>query len=374
MKNYFQLDDDVIHLNHAAVGPWPIATADAVKTFAEENSRVGSKHYERWVQRETTLRNKLARLINAPSSDDIALLKSTSEGLSFIAHGLSWNEGDNIVIPAEEFPSNRIVWESLKDKGVEVRSIALNQHSSPEQGLIEAFDDKTRLLSVSSVQYASGLRLDLVPLGQACRQQQVFFCVDAIQSLGALRFDVQAVQADFVVADGHKWMLGPEGLALFYCRESVRDQLQLTEFGWHMVEQLGDFDQHDWKPASSARRFECGSPNMMAVAALNASLDVLFEVGLEQVEALVLKNASFLFDALSAMGNMELLTPADVSKRAGIISFNKTNTSTEALYDYLQQQGVICALRGGGIRLSPHFHTTQQQMLKTLDLITNRVI
>jgi len=369
MKNYFQLDDDIIHLNHAAVGPWPIATAEAVKAFAEENSRVGSRHYERWLKNEAQLKNKLARLINAASSDDIALLKSTSEGLSFIAHGLVWNEGDNIVIPAGEFPSNRIVWESLKNRGVEVRRIAISQQTAPEQALIDAFDDKTRLLSVSSVQYASGLRMDLVPLGNACKQRQVLYCVDAIQSLGALCFDVQQVQADFVVADGHKWMLGPEGLALFYCAEAVRDQLQLSEYGWHMVEKLGDFDQADWQPATTARRFECGSPNMTAVAALNASLDVLFEVGLEQVEALVLENASVLFEALSAMNDIELLTPAEASKRAGIITFRKKGVSNEALYHYLQQQGVICAFRGGGIRLSPHFHTTRQQLLKTLDLV-----
>ena len=374
MKNYFQLDDDIIHLNHAAVGPWPIATAEAVKAFAEENSRVGSKYYDSWVQNEARLKNKLARLINAPSSNDIALLKSTSEGLSFIAQGLTWNEGDNIVIPAEEFPSNRIVWQSLKNKGVEVRSIDISQRHSPEQALIDAFDDKTRLLSVSSVQYASGFRLDLVPLGKACKQQQVLYCVDAIQSLGALRFDVQQVQADFVVADGHKWMLGPEGLALFYCAEAVRDQLQLSEYGWHMVENLGDFDQAHWKPAASARRFECGSPNMTAVVALNASLDVLFEVGLEHVETLVLENATYLFDALSAMDDIALLTPADVSKRAGIVTFTKTNASTEALYETLQQRGVICAFRGGGVRLSPHFHTPRQQLVKTLDLIAKYTI
>jgi selenocysteine lyase/cysteine desulfurase len=335
---------------------------------------VGSRHYDRWLRNETRLKDKLARLINAPSGNDIALLKSTSEGLSFIAHGLTWNAGDNIVIPAEEFPSNRIAWESLRSKGVEIRSVSVNRHDSPEQALLDAFDSKTRLLSVSSVQYASGLRLSLEPLGKACRQNRVLFCVDAIQSLGALRFDVQEAQADFVVADGHKWMLGPEGLALFYCSQTIRDQLQLNEYGWHMVENLGDFDQVDWKPAESARRFECGSPNMTATAALNASLDVLFEVGLKQVETQVLANATILYDALSAMENVELITPADASKRAGIVTFSRTDATTEALYEYLQQQGVICAFRGGGVRLSPHFHTTGQQLAKTLDLITNYAI
>jgi selenocysteine lyase/cysteine desulfurase len=370
-KDYFQLDADVIHLNHAAVGPWPVATANAVKAFADENVRFGSKYYENWVGNETRLRKKLAALIQAPSPDDIALLKSTSEGLSFIAHGIKWNSGDNIVIPAEEFPSNRIVWQSLETQGVELRRIPVGGTESPEQALADAFDNKTRLLSCSSVQFASGLRLDLEQLGEICQKNQVLFCVDAIQSLGAIRFDVGATQADFVVADGHKWMLAPEGLALFYCRESLRDQLQLHEFGWHMVENAYDFNQLDWAPATSARRFECGSPNMMGVAALNASLDVLFEVGMDQVEAAVLQNNQYLFDALSAMEGITLLSPEPGSRRAGIVTFNKPSVSTDTLYSHLVENGVICAPRGGGIRLSPHFYNNKQQFDKVVDLIKN---
>jgi selenocysteine lyase/cysteine desulfurase len=370
-SRYFQLDAGIIHLNHAAVGPWPVATARAVKDFADENAKFGSKDYEKWLRRETELRQKLATLIQAPSPDDIALLKSTSEGLSFIAHGLRWKPGENIVIPAEEFPSNRIVWQSLKTQGVELRCVPIYDSDSPEQVLIEAMDENTRLLSCSSVQYDSGLRLDLEKLGETCHKKQVLFCVDAIQSLGAVGFDVQAVQADFVVADGHKWMLAPEGLALFYCRDELRDQLQLHEFGWHMVDKLYDFDQLEWAPAFSSRRFECGSPNMMGVAALSASLDVLFEVGLDQVEAAVLHNSNTLFEALSAMDDAELLSPESRSRRAGIVTFNKPQVSTDQLYAHLQANGVICAPRGGGIRLSPHFHTTQQQLDKTIDLIRN---
>ena len=369
--DYFQLEKDIIHLNHAAVGPWPIATALAVKAFADENISIGSKYYEKWVQRETELRQKLAALINAPSPDDIALLKNTSEGLSFIAHGLKWRPGENVVIPAEEFPSNRIVWQSLQSQGVELRCVELLASDSPEQALIAAMDKNTRLLSCSSVQYASGLRLDLEAIGAACRKKQVLFCVDAIQSLGAVRFDLQATQADFVVADGHKWMLAPEGLALFYCRDTLRDQLQLHEFGWHMVDKPYDFNQTDWQPATTARRFECGSPNMMGVTALNASLDVLFEVGLDRVEKAVLHNSYYLFEALSAMDNVELLSPGSSSRRAGIVTFNKSNVSTDTLYSHLVENGVICAPRGGGIRLSPHFHNSEEQLDKAIDLVRN---
>jgi selenocysteine lyase/cysteine desulfurase len=142
----FELDPDIIYLNHAAVAPWPTATRDAVIAFAGENARLGAKNYPQWTQRETGLREKLRQLINAPSIDDIALLKSTSEGLSFIAYGLPWETGDNIVLPASEFPSNRVVWESLNQYGVEIRLIEINASEQPELSLIRAMDENTRAI------------------------------------------------------------------------------------------------------------------------------------------------------------------------------------------------------------------------------------
>ncbi|MDH5300030.1 MAG: aminotransferase class V-fold PLP-dependent enzyme, partial [Gammaproteobacteria bacterium] len=224
LSQHWQLDDSIIYLNHAAVSPWPIPTQQAVTRFAEENSRIGTQRYPTWLGVENKLRQHAAALINAPKVSDIALVKNTSEGLSFIAYGLSWNAGDNIVISDQEFPSNRIVWESLANQGVSVRKVNLHSAATPELALMQACDQHTRLLSVSSVQFASGLRLLLDELGEFCKKQQILFCVDAIQSLGAAAFDVQACQADFVVADGHKWMAGPEGIGIFYVREDIRHQ------------------------------------------------------------------------------------------------------------------------------------------------------
>ena len=285
----FCLQAEISYLNHAAVAPWPIRSKLAVQQFAEENAQQGSLRYLEWLKIEADLRAKLAQLINAPSKDDIALLKNTSEALSIVAYGLDWQQGDNVVISNQEFPSNRIVWESLQAKGVEVRQVDLANGDSPEAALIAATDNKTHLLSISSVQYASGLRMNLEVLGEHCRTNNILFCVDAIQSIGAVEFDVQSIQADFVMADGHKWMLGPEGLALFYCRPELYERLSLKQFGWHMIEHIGDFDRLDWQPASSARRFECGSPNMLSIHALHASVSLLLEVGMPSVEAEVLK-------------------------------------------------------------------------------------
>jgi len=217
----FELEPELIHLNHAAVAPWPTRTREAVEAFARENASQGSLNYPRWLETESRLRTDLGRLINA-RADDIALLKNTSEALSVVAHGLRWQVGDRIVISNEEFPSNRIVWESLQGQGVRVMEVDLRAAPSPEDALIAACDTHTRLLAISSVQYASGLRVDLERLGRFCREHDILFCIDAIQSLGALRLDVQAINADFVMADGHKWLLGPEGVALFYSTPAPR--------------------------------------------------------------------------------------------------------------------------------------------------------
>lgn len=362
LNDEFALDPGLVYLNHAAVAPWPRRTARAVERFAEENLHQGASDYPRWMEKEAQLRGQCRDLVNAPSADDIALLKNTSEALSVVAHGLAWQAGDNVVISDEEFPSNRIVWESLRARGVETRRAHLAASSSPEDALASCIDARTRLLSVSSVEYASGLRLDLDRLGEICRARGVLFCVDAIQSLGVLPFEVAACGADFVMADGHKWLLAPEGLALFYVRPAIRDQLRLNQYGWHMVEDMFDFSRDDWQIAASARRFECGSPNMLGIHALSASLEVLAEAGIGNVAAQVLAHSAYLMDALAALPGIEILTPRAPGRYAGIVSFRHARVAPVELHARLVAQRIVCAQRGGGVRFSPHFYLTREQL------------
>lgn len=370
MRNEFALNPDVIYLNHAGVAPWPRRTAEAIKNFAEENVQYGARYYSRWTEVESELRERLRALINAPSATDIALLKNTSEALSVVAYGLNWKAGDNLIITNQEFPSNRIVWESLHSLGVEVRIADLGSDDVPEATITSFADARTRLISVSSVQYASGLRMDLPTLGEFCADRDILFCVDAIQSLGAIPFDVQAINADFVMADGHKWMLGPEGLALFYCRPELRERLRLTQYGWHMAEDCGNFDTPYWTPAHSARRFECGSPNMLGIHGLNASLSLLQEVGIDTVANQVMANARQLMESVEADANLELLTPRNPGRHAGIVTFRHRGVDSRTLWRTLLERRVICAHRGGGIRFSTHFYNTPEELNRALELVT----
>ncbi|RNE90450.1 aminotransferase class V-fold PLP-dependent enzyme [Marichromatium sp. AB31] len=364
----FPLVPELCHLNHAAVGPWPRRSVEVVRRFAEDNAAHGSLAYLDWLQVETRLRERLARLVGSADTGSIALLKNTSEALSVIAHGLPWSAGDNIVGIAQEFPSNRIVWESLAPRGVDWRALDLEQSSDPESDLCALCDERTRLIAVSWVQYARGLRLDLARIGAFCRERDILFCVDAIQGLGALPFSLADSGADFVVADGHKWMLGPEGLALLHIGPTQLERLALHQFGWHMVANPGDFEQRDWSPAPDARRFECGSPNLLAAHALESSLSLLEEVGTTTVETLIRQRTDWLIAAIDRHG-LELLTPRPPERRAGIVTFRVPGVASEHLYPALMRHQVLCAQRGGGIRFSPHFHTTEETLERAIDAV-----
>ncbi|MEO1820784.1 aminotransferase class V-fold PLP-dependent enzyme [Pseudomonas sp.] len=360
----FPQADGLCYLNHAAVAPWPKRAAEAVSAFASENLQQGAQDYPRWSRGERQLRDQLRTLLNAPHSDDIALVKNTSEALSFVAQGVDWQPGDQVIISNQEFPSNRLPWEALAGRGVEV--IAVDLGSEPEQALIDAMGSRTRLLSISSVQYGTGLRLDLQQLGTACRARGVLFCVDAIQTLGAQPFDVQQIDCDFAMADGHKWLLAPEGLGVFFCHARVRDQLQLTQHGWHMVEAIGDYDRSDWHPARSARRFEAGSPNTLAQQAMSASLSLLLEADMPWVAAQLDARICLLAERLQALPGVQVLSDMRPGRRSGIITFSVAGQDHKALHKALMDRGVVCALRGGGIRWSPHFYTPQSTLESAL--------
>lgn len=369
IQEEFPQAEGLKYLNHAAVAPWPNRTKQAVVAFAHENITYGASRYHLFNEKEDQLRRQLKELINAPSIDDIALLKNTSEALSVVAAGIRWRQGDNVVTSAEEFPSNWIPWDAQKRHGVSLRKVDI-RNERPEQALMEACDSRTRVLTISSVQFSSGIRLDLALLGNFCRNHRILFCVDAIQSIGAHALDAQAIQADFVMADGHKWMLGPEGLAVFYSRATVRDELNLYQHGWHMTATPDDYDMKSWQPASSAKRFEPGSNNLLGVHALCASLSLIEELGMTGIETELAAKVSYLMNRLTRLDGIRLLTPANPRQRAGIVAFQVAGADQRKLHKRLLENRVICAYRGGAIRFSPHYYTSVQCLDDTLDILS----
>ncbi len=367
----FPLEQDLIYLNHAALGPWPRRTADVVATFARQNLTRASADWRDWHAAEQRLRERLARLINVPDPGDIALVQNTSQALSAVAMGLDWRRGDNVVLGAYEFPSNRLCWEACERFGVEVRLVPGDPRADAHEDLIAACDRRTRVLTVSSVQYSSGIRMNLAALGAFCAQAGIAFGIDAIQSLGAVALDATALEADFVAAGSHKWLLAPEGLAFLYTRPELRRGLTLNQFGWRMSERPFDFDTPPAGPAATGRRFEPGTLNTLGILALDASLSLYEELGAAWVEARVLENSGFLIDRLAALG-LEVVTPPTPAARAGIVSARAGSAArTRGLYRALRAGGVLSAIRDGALRLSPHYHNTPEQLERVAALLAD---
>jgi len=365
----FPLDKGLSYLNHAAIGPWPRRTAQVVAAFAQQNMLRGGSDYPTWLAVERRLRERLARLVNAANADDIALTKNTSEGLSTIATGLDWQHGDEVVGIAHDFISNRMVWEALESRGVRYRTVDALTTPDPEAALIEALTPQTRLLAVSTVNYAIGHRLDLPRLAAACRERGILLSVDAIQSLGAVPFDLDVVDADFVTCGGHKWLLSPEGLGFLYCRPALRDSLAIHQFGWAMRESPYDFEADDWRPAESARRFESGTPNMMAIHAMDASLSLFEEIGMTEIHRHLEDNVAHLVSGLQQLPGITVLTPDEPAKRAGILTFRSDAMDGAALHGGLMERGVVCSARAGGVRFSPHFYTSRESLDRAVEAV-----
>lgn len=371
INDQFPQSQAICYLNHAAVSPWPKSAAEALKQFANENVTLGAQHYPEWLKVEKNLRKQLCSLINADSTREIGLAKNTSEALSIIAYGLDWQAGDEVIISHQEFPSNRIVWESLASFGVKLITVDIHQ-SDPIEALSLAMTPRTRLVSISSVQYANGLTIDLTALSKACRKNNILLCVDAIQSLGAIPFDQQEIQADFIVADGHKWLMAAEGLALMYIKSCHIESLKLHQFGWHMVADRGNYDNISWEPAKDATRFECGSPNMLGIHVLNASLELILSLGVKEIHRQLIERCQYLIEQLQTIPGLHFNTNIQ-TLRSGIVNFTIEGQDSAQLHQRLMQSGVICAFRGGGIRFSPHFYTSEKTLHRAVETLKTMI-
>ncbi len=357
-----------IWLNHAAIAPWPRVVIEAMQGFIADNASHGPRSYPRWLETQDELRQRLATLLGGLDPDDLAMTQNTSDGLNLIAAGLDWHAGDRVVIPSGEFPSNRLPWIALAEQGVEVVEVELPREQ-PEAALLDALDSRTRLLSVSSVRYDCGLQLKLETLGAACRRHNVLLCVDAIQQVGALPIDPERSHVDFLVAGAHKWLMCPEGIGLFWSRGQARERLRQTRHGWGMCPRPFDFDKSDWRHRSGARRFEIGTLNTAGIHALHAATGLMLEYGPEKIGDSLLERSGHLCRALESIEGVEVATPADPARRAGIVSFSHARHTPKAMLEALARRNIHAAIRGRYLRLSPHFYTPLEALDEAVEVI-----
>lgn len=353
------------YFDNAAVAPLPDPARQAIHQWAAEAVEEGDTIWEKWVQRIEKTRATAARLINA-SSDDIALISNTTAGVTIVAEGLDWSPGDNIVTLANEFPTNQYPWINLASRGVETRRVPVADGVTVDLDRIdEAIDEHTRLLTISWVGYATGWRVDLDAVSELARRRGILLFVDAIQGLGVFPLDVQRTPIDFLSADGHKWMLGPEGAGIFYVRRDHLDRLRAIGVGWNSVIQRSDYSRIEFQLRPTAARYEGGSHNMAGFIGLGASLQLLESCGLgphqSAVADRVLELTRFACDRLTLAG-ARIASSRAPGRASGIVSFEFPGRDPQELRKKCLSRQVALGCRAGRLRISPHAYANEEDV------------
>jgi selenocysteine lyase/cysteine desulfurase len=359
----FPVRKNLIYLNHAAVAPLCRRASEAMRDLAADCLHFGSLHYDHWLATYDKFRKSAARLLNA-SPAEIAMVKNTSEGIATVALGLDWKAGDKVVAFTEEFPANLYPWKRLEAKGVHVEWLS---YLDPLERIDEACKG-ARLLAISFVQYLSGFRADLNALGEICHRNGCIFFVDAIQGMGAFPIDVEKCRIDALAADGHKWLLGPEGCGVLYIRKELQDRVDPVEFGWTNVAHYGDYASRDMSLRPDAGRYECGTLNTIGAFGLNAAMEFLLEVGVDEIACAVRGLGDQLAKGAEALG-YEIKGKRTPENASGIVTIRKPGVESQMTVKKLKENGIIAAPRQGWIRLSPHFYISPSDITRVLEAL-----
>jgi selenocysteine lyase/cysteine desulfurase len=320
-----------------------------------------------WVKRVEQVRGLAGRLLDADPLD-IAFIKNTSEGIGIVAEGFPWKPGDNVVTAAEEYPANIYPWMNLAARGVELRMVASRDRRLWLDDIRAAMDQRTRLVSLSFVEFASGFRNDLDALGALCRERGAFFFVDAIQGLGVFPLSVRNTPIDFLSSDGHKWLLGPEGAGIFYIRRELVDFLHPVGVGWNSVVGSRDFSRVDFRLKPHAGRWESGSLNVAGIAALGASLELLLEIGIPAVSQRVLDLTDYLCNQAETAG-IEIFSSRRPPDKSAIVSLLIPGVDPRAMVREFKSQGLVINQRAGRLRVSPHCYNTTGEIDRLIKLL-----
>lgn len=355
------------YFDHAAVAPLTQPAADAIGQWLAQATAEGDTVWLDWAAQISQCRKLAAEMIGA-GEGDIALVPNTTAGINLVAEGLDWRAGDNVVTLADEFPTNLYPWMNLAALGVETRLVPTTDGRITPERMAELCDDRTRVVSVSWVGYANGCRRNLRPLADVAHECGALFLVDAIQGLGVFPLDVNADEIDVLAADGHKWLLGPEGAGIAYIHPGWLERLKPLGVGWNSVVNAGNFDQIELKLKPTARRYEGGTYNMPGLIGLGASIELLLSLGVANLAEAILDFTDTASRELSNCGAV-IHSPREAAARSGIISFEVPGRDAQALRRQCLAAGVAVACRAGRLRVSAHAYNTLDDLDRLLAVL-----
>jgi len=370
-QHEFPVTRDKIFLGHAGVCPLPRCVSEAVSNYARE-AGTGDQENFVWPGVVEDGRKLGAQLLNC-QPEEVAFVGPTSLALSLIASGLKFRKGDNILIYFDDYPSNVYPWMALAERGVEVR--LMNTRGLGQVRAVDVMgqvDENTKLVALASCHFISGHRLDINAIGKYLRGRGILFCLDAIQTLGAIPTSVEYV--DMLAADAHKWLLGPCGAGLMYVRREVQAQLTPQIYGWHNVRCPDYVAQEKITFRTDARKYEAGTHNLLGVVGLMAAMKMLLELGVDNIARELRRKRDQLVPALQAKGYSVLNAEATPESGGGITSFFSSEKDLPALHEKLSAANILTSLRADRkgqkyIRLSPHFYNTDAELQRVVELV-----
>jgi cysteine desulfurase/selenocysteine lyase len=368
IRDLFPVTTQVAYLNHASVGAPPLPVTEAMARYWTERGLGGSLALVEWDDALERIRQTSARFMGA-HRDEIVFTGSISHGLNIIAAGLDWQPGDNLICAETEFPANVYPWTNLRRRGVEVRFAPACENCILVEDVVALMDDRTRLVAVSFVEFGTGYRNDLDALSRLCHKRGALLCVDGIQGLGALQFDVTQTPVDFVASHAAKWMMGPIGAGFLYIRRDLLEHLDPVMSGWRSVVDRDNYYNYESPLRTSGERFEPGSLNVAGLLGMEAAIDLVLSIGQARIEERIMTLTDALIAGLQER-DCTICTPiARRSERSGIICFRHPALEAAALAEHLQEAGVIVSPRGDVIRVSPHFYNTEAELDRLLEAL-----
>jgi selenocysteine lyase/cysteine desulfurase len=369
IRSQFAALEQYTYLNSAAVSPLPRSAVDAVVSQLEDVAHHGSEHYLDWVATKNRARRLLAGMLSV-DAEQIAFMRNTSDGLASIANGLDWTPGDNIVSFEAEFPANFYPWRMVRDRyGVELRLCPERDGRIDLDEFIGLIDRNTKLVSISSVQFASGFRADLERIGRAVRAVDALFAVDIIQGLGATGYDLPSQYVDFASGASHKWLCAPEGSGFLYVSDRARERIEPSFVGWISVETPWDFSDREQPFKPNALAWESGTGASSLFYGLEESLKLLTESGLGRIEAYLDELTNYLCGLLGGK-DYRILSSRSPGERSAIVCIQHTNgMPCSEIAEQLQQENIIVSPRVDRLRVAPHFYNNEADIERFVEAL-----
>ncbi len=367
VRNFFPyINNGIIYFNHASTSPFSTLVVNRLTKLLREKSENKIDDYGSFLKVVDETKELLAEMINC-NVDRTAFVDNTSNGLNIVAQSVDWKKGDRILLNDVEFPANVYPFLNLKRLGVKVDFVKSENGIVSAEQLIESVKPETRMISISFVQFLSGYKVDLEKIGNYCRTNNIIFCVDGIQGIGAVQIDVTKCKIDFLSCGTQKWLLGMQGLAFIYVNEEFQKKMVPANVGWLSVQNAWDLLDYKMDLKTSANVFQGGTLNAFGIYAFNTSLNLLKEAGFQNIQLKVISNTKYFIDKLKSINITPVLANCNEENLAGIITIKTENP--DVIFKELEQNKIICSLREGLIRFSPHFYNTEKDIDKVVDVL-----